>query len=72
MTAKGNLGGSSGKKQAVRLDDLKRKPASQNDSGWDLSFGDYIRYIVILGILVVIFIFFGGQLFQLRKSWDSN
>ncbi len=73
VSARGNAGdGSSGKKQLVRLDDLKRKPAQQSDGGWDLSFGDYLRYIIIFGILVVILIFFGGQIFQLRKSWDSK
>ncbi len=67
----GKLAGRSSRKIAVDMDKFKPKPAV-SDTSFGLSFGDYIRYILILALIVVIVVFFGGQLFQLRKSWDSN
>jgi hypothetical protein len=67
----GKLRGRSPKKILVDMEKFRRKPA-QASTDFDLSFGDYIRYIIIFAILIVILIFFGGQLNQLRKSWDNN
>ncbi len=67
----GKLRGRSPKKILVDMEKFRRKPA-QATTDFDLSFGDYIRYIIIFAILIIILIFFGGQLNQLRKSWDNN
>lgn len=49
-----------------------RKVASEEGSlELGLSFGDYIRYIIIFGLIVMIIVFFGGQLFQLKKGYNS-
>lgn len=49
----------------------KRSVAS-GDLSLELSVGDYIRYLIIFGIIAAIFIFFGGQIAQLRKSWEKD
>ncbi len=68
---KGKLNGGSQKKIPVDMAKFKIKPA-QSDLTLGLSFGDYLRYIIIFGILILIIVFFGGQLLQLKKSWDNN
>lgn len=68
---KGKLRGRSQKKIPIDMEKFKRQPA-QADLTIGLSFGDYIRYIIIFGILILIIVFFGGQLLQLKKSWDNN
>jgi hypothetical protein len=69
---KSKMGGRSSKKIAVDMDKFKRQTASISDTNLELSFGDYLRYILIFAIIIVIIVFFGGQLFQLRKSWEKN
>ncbi|MBY0315737.1 MAG: hypothetical protein K2Q26_09470 [Bdellovibrionales bacterium] len=49
---------------------LRRNTASTSLS-LDLSVSDYIRYIIVFGIIIAIVIFFGGQIAQLRKSWEK-
>ena len=66
----GKLAGRSSRKIAVDMDKFKTKPPV-SDTSFGLSIGDYIRYILILALIVVIVIFFGGQLNQLRKSWEN-
>lgn len=68
---KGKLISRSPRKIAVDMNNFKAKKQT-SDTGFGLSFGDYIRYLIILALIVVIVIFFGGQLLQLRKSWDNN
>ena len=63
---------SSGSRQ-IALDMDKYKPTEKPpEVKLDLGAGDYLRYMLIFAILVGIFVFFGGQLNQLRKSWDSS
>ncbi|MBY0384538.1 hypothetical protein K2X05_05215 [bacterium] len=68
---RGKLVSRSPRKIAVDMNNFKPKKQT-SDTGFGLSFGDYIRYLIILALIVVIVIFFGGQLLQLRKSWDNN
>jgi hypothetical protein len=66
----GALSGRNARKIAVDMDKFRPKtPVS--DTSFGLSFGDYIRYLLIFGIIIVILIFFGGQINQLRKSWEN-
>lgn len=70
---KGAAGGSrSGKK--LMIDPKKFRTVASDDGSLELglSFGDYIRYIIIFGIIIMIVVFFGGQLFQLKKGWNNN
>lgn len=64
-------GGGSLKPKKVSVD-TSRKPASigaDNDEGFSL--GKFIRIILIAGIVVMIFIFFGGQILQISKSAEK-
>jgi len=69
---KGRSPHSQGSRQ-IAVDMEKFRPTEKPpDVKLDLSAGDYLRYILIFAILMGIFVFFGGQLNQLRKSWDSS
>jgi hypothetical protein len=53
-------------------EDLSRKPASKSgDEGSGLSYGAILRFILIAVILVVIFVFFGGQIQQIMNSSEK-
>lgn len=71
IDAKGNNSSRATRKLAVNMDLFKPKEAPP-EVNLDLSAGDYLRYILIFAILIGIFVFFGGQLNQLRKSWEKN
>ncbi len=51
----------------VSLDRPKVAPESE-DEPW--GFGDLIRYLIIIAIILAIVIFLGGQALQISKSWD--
>jgi hypothetical protein len=63
--------GARARKIAVNMDAFSSKDTPIEPT-LDMSAGDYLRYMLIFAILVGIFVFFGGQLNQLRKSWDSG
>lgn len=69
---KGVMSSRSSKKIPLDLNKFKGRQIAQTEVDMGLSIGDYIRYIIILGLIILIFIFFGGQLLQLRKSWNSR
>lgn len=48
-----------------------RKPAQNSDTDLDVSLGDYLRYLLILGILAAMLIFFGGQFASISKAWEK-
>lgn len=60
-----------GRKLAVDLSKFNPKKPIDGDVGLELSFGDYIRYIIIFGIIIMIVIFFGGQLMQIKKNYEG-
>ncbi len=47
-----------------------RKTASATDSDMNMSFGGFIRFIFITGIIIAIIILIGGQALQISKEWD--
>lgn len=63
-----------GRNGKLMVDPSKFRTLASKDSSLELglSFSDYIRYIIIFGLIVMIVIFFGGQLFQLKKGWSNN
>ncbi len=63
-------GGRNNRKIAVNMDAFKPKETPP-DLNVAVSAGDYLRYILIFAILIGIFVFFGGQINQLRKSWEK-
>lgn len=71
IDAKSNNGARANRKLAVNMDLFKPKETPP-EVKLDLSAGDYLRYILIFAILIGIFVFFGGQINQLRKSWEKN
>ncbi len=54
---------------AVREKSL-RKTAAIEDSGLDLGFGGFIRFLFIIAIIIAIIILLGGQALQISKEWD--
>lgn len=57
----------------LRFDPNKlRLPASKGDEGWGLSVSDYLRYMVILGLIMMVVIFLMGQFAAIRKSWEKG
>ncbi len=51
---------------------LKRTPASDasGDSGFEFSFGNILRWLLIIALIIAIVIFIGGQILQVSKSVD--
>ena len=55
--------------------EYKKKPPKRNiatDISSGFSFGQLIKMMLILGILIAIFIFLGGQAVQIKKSWQKK
>lgn len=72
ISNKGAKGGSELRAKKILFDPSKfRKVASETSTDIEISFGDYLRYIIILALIVMIVVFFGGQLFQLKKGWEN-
>lgn len=51
---------------------VQKRATASTDLQLDLSVSDYIRYLIIFGIIAAIVVFFGGQFAQLRKSWQKD
>lgn len=43
----------------------------ESDTGFKMGFGNFIKFLLIGGILIAIFIFLGGQAVQIKKSWQK-
>lgn len=72
-TTVGNGGGSNddGPTRVLATDGpLKKKQILSNDESFD--FSQYLKYIVIVAILIALLLFFGGQLQQVRKGWQKR
>lgn len=67
-----NGGSRGGRKIAVNMDKFKIKRAGLTDAGLNLSLGDYVRYLIIGFIIILIIIFFGGQLMQIKKNYEAS
>lgn len=63
-------GGSLRPKKAV--ENVSRGPSQEmkvNEGSF--GFGDFIRYLLIIAVIIAILLFFGGQLLQMSKSWEK-
>lgn len=58
------------RKLAFTMDAFRKKDIPP-DTNLNLSAGDWLRYLLIFAILIGILVFFGGQINQLRKSWEK-
>jgi hypothetical protein len=50
---------------------MNRAPAATDDSGSEFTIGNFIRILLIAGILIAIFILFGGQLLAISKGGEK-
>lgn len=49
-----------------------RKPAANDNEGTPLTFGNFIRLLIIAAIIIALVVVVGGQLLQITKSMDSD
>lgn len=47
-----------------------RKTAAVEETGLDMGFGGFIRFLFIMAIIIAIIILLGGQALQISKEWD--
>lgn len=69
LTSKQNENALAATKLTFNPDSLKRTPAAE-EASVEWSFGDYLRYLIILAIIIAIIILVGGQALQISKSRD--
>ena len=69
---KKKAGISSLKKAQFKLDVPERSVAKVKEKKTNLGFGDIIKYMLIAGILIAIFVFLGGQAMQIKKGWQKS
>ncbi len=65
---KEEAGGNSGRSRAKRNEGPKNMGGEGGDSGMDLP--NFMRYLIIAGILIALFMFLGGQMLQIGKSME--
>ena len=53
----------------IEVPDFQKMKEESEDSGF--SFGFLFKMLIIAGILIAIFIFLGGQVLQIKKSWQK-
>jgi hypothetical protein len=63
---------SSAKKTSTQINRnrLKRDDGSAPDSG--MTFGNFIRFLIIAALLIALLLFIGGQMLQINKSMDGG
>lgn len=55
-----------------KLEIKKARNISSEEEGAGFSFAFFIKFLLIGGILIAIFIFLGGQGIQIKKSWQKS
>jgi hypothetical protein len=55
-------------RRAAGIPITDREIAAAEDTDTELSFGDWLRYLIIAAIVISIVVFFGLQIQQFRKS----
>ncbi|MCB0377138.1 MAG: hypothetical protein KDD33_01470 [Bdellovibrionales bacterium] len=56
----------------VPLTPPKPPSAPDIDVGGGFTFGKIVKFLIIIGIIVAIVVFLGGQIVQIRKSWQKG
>jgi hypothetical protein len=51
--------------------EVARSVAAQDTGDMSLSFGDFLRYLIIAAIIIALVLFIGGQLLQASKGMDN-
>ncbi|MCB9072590.1 MAG: hypothetical protein H6623_03145 [Bdellovibrionaceae bacterium] len=74
VTATGKHSRADGQARKIAVDMNKFRTLASDDSGlgMNLSLSDYMRYLLIGGLIIMIVIFFGGQIMQLTKNWEGG
>lgn len=62
------VAGQGGRDKKVPISE--RKPASNDDEVQEMSFGNFMRYLVIFCMVVAVILFLGGQIQSITKSMD--
>lgn len=58
--------------KTAKLNSSTKESTPQKEIKTDgFTFGQILRYLVIAGIVIAIFVFFGGQALQISKSWEK-
>ncbi len=66
-------GGPSGlRKPTFALEVPKAKNINQDEMSTGFNFATLIKFMLIAGILIAIFLFLGGQAMQIKKSWEKS
>lgn len=60
------------KGQKIRISDNNRKIASGSEVDGSLTLPNFIRYILIAAILIIVLFFLGGQALALKKGQEKN
>ncbi len=55
---------------ALAVPEPKKMSISSSDSG--MSFGNFIKFLIIAGIVIAIVLLLGGQAMQIKKSWQKS
>lgn len=58
-------------RKAVENTDRKPATSAKDDKGGGLEFGRIFRLFIIIGIIIAIIVFLGGQMLQISKSGDK-
>ena len=62
--------GESSNSKMTKIRPSVRKLANDPDADQPFTFGDYLRYLIIAGIIIALLMFLGGQALQIGKSMD--
>lgn len=67
----GKVAEPAGRKARMLLDRKSPKKKISDEDGIEFSIGNLLRWILLIGILIAIVLFVGGQVMQAAKSWDK-
>jgi hypothetical protein len=63
-------GGDEKRRAFFKQREVARSVAAQSEGDMSLSFGDFLRYLIIAAIIIALVLFLGGQLLQASKGMD--
>ncbi len=76
VVGKGKTKKGSGDSQSLRQPSLKVSPPkpqiAREDTGMNFGAQNFIKLVLILGIFIALFVFFGGMAAQIKKGWQKE
>ena len=70
-TPLGKKKGQGGRETRTSLEVVAKKSGLATDSGTEFSIGSLLRYIILIGLLILLVIFIGGQVMSAVKGFDK-